>query len=158
MSDGIEGLIRQGNIDLARRPMVKNQDGSISTVRSINVGIDGVEVLIPTVSDDGRVMDDDEAVETYKKTGQHLGMFASPELAAKYAKQLHQDQSSQYLGERNEGPDMDKDEYTEAWGEDAIQPPVEGSLVAEAKKKAEADEQAFQDEFDALTKEEGARE
>jgi hypothetical protein len=50
---------------------------------------------------------------------------------------------------------MDKDEYTEAWGEDAIQPPVDGSLLAEAKKKALADQQEFDGEFTELTKKEG---
>lgn len=82
-----------GNIDLTKRPRVKNADGSISTVRSMGVNIDGKEVLIPTVSDDGRIMADQEAIDTYKKTGRHLGKFASPEASTKYAESLHDDQA-----------------------------------------------------------------
>lgn len=87
------GPTEPGNIDLKNRPRVKNADGSISTVRSMGVNIDGQEVLIPTVSEDGRIMTDDEAVEQYKRTGRHLGKFRTPEDSTAYAKRLHEDQA-----------------------------------------------------------------
>ncbi|MFA7278772.1 MAG: hypothetical protein WC100_01645 [Sterolibacterium sp.] len=85
-----------GNIDLNNRPVVKNSDGSVSTVKSVSVNIDGKEVLLPTISDDGKTMTTDEAVQNYKKTGKHLGIFNTPEEATQYAVQLHKDQEKQY--------------------------------------------------------------
>lgn len=89
-------MVEVGNIDLAKRPVVKNPDGTVSTVRTIGVNIDGVETLIPTVSDDGRILSDDEAVAVYRKTGQHLGKFDNPDDASVFAEKLHQAQSAMY--------------------------------------------------------------
>ena len=88
----VPGMIEPGNIDLSARPVVRHADGSISTVRSISVEMDGKEYLIPTVSEDGKVLSEDDAV----KQGKHLGVFDSPEDATAYARQLHEDQESLY--------------------------------------------------------------
>ncbi len=95
-SPGEVGLIEQGNIDLNKRPIVYNPDGSFSTVRSKSWNFDGQEVLLPTVSDDGRNLTDAEAVDLYKRTGKHLGKFKSPEAADAYAQKLHEAQAAQY--------------------------------------------------------------
>ncbi|EPS6026569.1 hypothetical protein ACVGA5_001354 [Morganella morganii] len=100
-----DGMTDQGNIDVHSRPVVKNQDGSISTVRSMSVNFDGKEVLIPTVSDDGRIMSDDEAINTYLKTGRHLGMFSTPEAATAYAESLHNQQADEYLPKEQNEPE-----------------------------------------------------
>jgi GGDEF domain-containing protein len=89
-----------GNIDLANRPVVRNPDGSISTVRSMSVNFDGEEVLIPTVSGDGRVLSDDDAIQEYRRTGQFLGKFKTPDEATAYAESLHNDQEQQYSAPR----------------------------------------------------------
>ncbi len=89
-----DGLIKKGNVDLSNRPRVVNSDGSVSTVRSMSVNFDGQEVLIPTVSDDGKILSDDDAIDLYKKTGKHLGIFDTPENATRYAEMLHKQQES----------------------------------------------------------------
>lgn len=86
------GALERGNIDLDRRPHVRNADGSMSTVRSMGVGIDGKQYLIPTVSDDGRIMSDDEAVREFKRTGRHLGVYASPAESDRAGQAIHEDQ------------------------------------------------------------------
>lgn len=83
------GMLSPGNIDLTNRPDVTNPDGTHSSVRSMSINVDGAEVLVPTVSEDGRVMSDEEAIQQYMKTGRHLGKFSTPEEATAYAQQLH---------------------------------------------------------------------
>jgi hypothetical protein len=87
-ADVTSGMIEPGNIQLKGRPQVKNADGSISTVRSIGVNIDGREMLIPTVVN-GRVVSNDDAIKNYKDTGQHLGIFKDPAASTRYAIDLH---------------------------------------------------------------------
>ena len=92
------GQFGQGNIDLTNRPVVQNQDGTISTVRSMSFNDGTNEILIPTVSNDGRIMSPDEAIAEYDRTGQHLGKFATPEEATRYAESLHNQQDQMYSG------------------------------------------------------------
>lgn len=88
-----EGQVEAGNIDLTNRPQVKNSDGKISTVRSIGVNFgDGVETVIPTVSEDGRIMTDEEAKAQYRRTKKHLGKFKTVEQAGEFAQLLHKQQ------------------------------------------------------------------
>lgn len=84
-----------GNIDLTKRPVVRNPDGSISTVRSIGVTFDDGTYLLPTVIGN-RVVSDQEAVAHFRKTGQHLGVFKTPAESNAYAEQLHRDQEKMY--------------------------------------------------------------
>jgi len=98
------GMVEPGNIDLNKRPVVRNPDGSISTVRSMGVNIDGREVLLPTVSPDGRLLQPEEAIDLYRRTGQHLGMFDTPENSNAYAQKLHEDQARQYVPQQGNPP------------------------------------------------------
>ena len=98
------GQFGRGNVDLYNRPQYRNPDGSISTVRSISIGTDEGEVLIPTigVDADGKPVSwtDDEAIDHYYKTDEHLGKFKSVEEADRYAEQLHKQQEDYYTPNR----------------------------------------------------------
>jgi hypothetical protein len=91
------GMLIPGNIDLHARPRVKNEDGSVSTVRSMSfTDDDGRNVLIPTVAEGRGIMPEDQAKEYYRMTGQHLGIFDTPENATAYAIALHNQQADEY--------------------------------------------------------------
>ena len=100
------GMIRTGNIDIANRPTVKLPDGRTATVFSKSFNLDGKEVLLPTVSKDGKLWTDQEAIDNYRKTGENLGVFSSPEAASRYAQALHEQQDEMYV-RPNEQPIKD---------------------------------------------------
>lgn len=88
-----EGEIEPGNIDLNNRPQVANPEGGTSTVLSMSIGTPQGEVLIPRVTDDGRILSEKEAIDHFHQTGKHLGIYSSPEEANKAAEMIHQDQA-----------------------------------------------------------------
>lgn len=90
------GQFGLGNIDLYNRPIVRNQDGSISTVRSMSFNDGTNEVLIPTVGLDGNIMSENDAIDNYYKTGQYLGKFNTVDEANNYAQRLHNEQERYY--------------------------------------------------------------
>lgn len=94
-ADNPAGLVAPGNIDIMNRPIVHNADGSISTVRSISIGTDQGETLIPTVVG-GKVVSNEEAIRHYQQTGENLGTFKSVDDANAYAEALHQQQAAVY--------------------------------------------------------------
>lgn len=92
----------KGNIDLNSRPILWNDDGSWSTVDSTIWGVDGKQVLLPTViQQDGewKHVDPNTALQHYFDTGEHLGKFDTVEEAGAYGEQLHNDQAQQYYPE-----------------------------------------------------------
>ena len=96
------GQYGRGNIDLYDRPRYVNEDGSVSTVRSMSFNDGESEVLVPTISRDENnrpiLMSDDEAIDHYYTTGEHLGKFSTPEEATAYAEKLHKQQEALYTG------------------------------------------------------------
>jgi tetratricopeptide (TPR) repeat protein len=84
-----------GNIDLNNRQILNNGDGSFSTENSSTIEIDGKYIVIPTVVD-GKQLELDEAIENYKQTGKHLGIFDTLEDSEAYAQQLHERQEQFY--------------------------------------------------------------
>lgn len=89
-----------GNIDLTNRPIYKNDDGSISTVRSMSFGEDGKEILVPTIAFDKNgnptLLTNQQAIDRYHQTGEFLGKFDTIEQANKYAQDLHKQQENYY--------------------------------------------------------------
>lgn len=91
------GQLEPGTVDVRKQPRVTNPDGTVSTVDSLSVNLDGKEVLLPTVTADGRHFTGtdqertDQAIAEYQRTGRHLGTFATPEAATAYAQRLHED-------------------------------------------------------------------
>lgn len=84
-----------GNIDLDNRIVIQNEDGSFSTEISFSVEIDGLEVLLPLIIN-GELVSEEEAVNHFLETGEHLGMFSSIEECEKYAEELHLQQEKKY--------------------------------------------------------------
>ena len=99
-----KGLKEPGNVDLNNRPVIKNSDGSNSTEFSISFGNDKGEVLIPTVvngkflSVDGKKPVPGSTEETdmfnrarqhYEASGEHMGVFDTPDNATAYADAVH---------------------------------------------------------------------
>lgn len=91
------GLLTVGNIDLNARPIAFNDDGSISTVRSISIEESGVQILIPTVGLEGEILSDPDAVTLYHTTGLHLGKFDTEANVDAYAEALHEYEDEFYL-------------------------------------------------------------
>lgn len=91
----------RGNIDLNNRIVVHNQDGTISTERSMSFGDDGVEILVPTVVN-GAIVSDDDAIDHYYETGEYLGKFNTVAEADAYAEALHERQQWYYGRERTQ--------------------------------------------------------
>jgi hypothetical protein len=69
-------------------------DGEIATVRSMGIDADGKHALIPTISPEGALWSDDEAVENYKKTNQHMGIYPDDETSDRAGEKIHLDQEN----------------------------------------------------------------
>lgn len=83
-----------GNITLRGRPEIDNKDGTTSTVRSMSFNDGpGREVLVPTAYA-GKLHSDEEAIENYRRTGKHLGIFKTPEEATARANRIHNEYAS----------------------------------------------------------------
>ena len=79
-----------GNIPLTARPLIKNANGSTSTLLTSSFN-DGFHEVCYTPIINGRIYKDADARKYYLTTGQHLGKFASGNIAdaVTYAQNLH---------------------------------------------------------------------
>jgi hypothetical protein len=90
------GLIIPGNLNLWARPVIRNPNGSYSTVSSVSYRlqfrVDGrdrwLEVLMPEAFG-SRTHTGPEALAQFRRTGGHLGMFDTADHANRYGDRLH---------------------------------------------------------------------
>lgn len=90
-----KGLEKIGNLDLLHRKVAHLKNGEIATVRSASIGVDGKEILIPTVIN-GIAVSLKQAIEHWRKTGENLGTFDNAKDANTYAIKLHKEQAEYY--------------------------------------------------------------
>lgn len=83
-----KGLRKPGNIPLNGRPIVPNADGTYSSEKSFSIGTDQGEVLLPLVVN-GQELSQEDAINHYRKTGEHMGIFDTPDNADAYATATH---------------------------------------------------------------------
>ena len=87
-----------GNIDLYNRPVVKNADGTISTVQTMtDQDVDGMWVNYPSIGPNGERWTREQAWQYYLATGQHLGKYRTLDEAVQAAIALHEDQADLYV-------------------------------------------------------------
>lgn len=94
----VDGLVKAGNIDLKKLPIINNPDGSYSTVYSTSFEDEkpgsptyGKEVLVRGIIN-GKKTDDVNALRNkYYQDGQHLGVFNDGASADAYGQRLHSD-------------------------------------------------------------------
>ena len=80
-----------GNIDLKQLPVVKNNipnEGGVSTVRSISVGVDRGTMLLPTVVN-GKILSDQQAIKFAIDNGKNLGIYKNNATAEMAAQLIH---------------------------------------------------------------------
>lgn len=94
---GLRDYSYKGNIDLNKRKVLKD-GGDIKTENSITIGADGKHIIIPTVVD-GVQLSEDDAIDHFFDTGEHLGMYDDAAQADKMANNIHIRQGNYYNGD-----------------------------------------------------------
>lgn len=79
----------QGNVDLSSKPLIQ-VDTSLAPIHSeFYFDEDEKKVaIIPSITEEGKLLNRWEAIDLYKSTGRHLGMFASEKQAKDYYAEL----------------------------------------------------------------------
>lgn len=92
------GMLEPGNIPPESRPVTWNNDGSYSTTKSIIVVDDkNRAILLPSISPDGKQLSTSDAIDLYKTTGKHLGVFKSEKDANNFDEQVWHPQQEQMV-------------------------------------------------------------
>ena len=105
------GLLAQGNLDLSNRPAYQHPDDSVSSVYSMGQEVDGREMLLPGVSERGKMLTPDQSLAEYLRTGNHLGAFDSPDASNRYAEALHLQQEQNGPSGKFGPQGLDRNQY-----------------------------------------------
>jgi hypothetical protein len=95
-----KGMVERGNINLDKRITkggFRVEKDGFATLRSISVGTDRGTVLIPTVSPSGKQFSNEQAIDHFKATRKHLGIFKDEKSATSFAKQLSRSQGKRVM-------------------------------------------------------------
>lgn len=96
LDQALGGEFSKGNISLNNRPVQWHKNGKdYSSLESMSFNENGKEVLIPQVVN-GKLLSEDAAIEHYRRTGEHLGKFNTPEEATQHAIALERRQQAYY--------------------------------------------------------------
>ncbi|WP_337053987.1 hypothetical protein [Pseudoxanthomonas sp. USHLN014] len=115
----------------------------------MSANFDGREVLLPTVSEDGRILSNEEAIDLYRRTGRNLGVFDTPEHATAYAKELHNAQAAQYVPAEDTPKPWER--YARPGGDSATEPvpnPTDSMTTSERVRAGAG--KAFNDTFNGI--------
>jgi len=80
-------------MNVSKRKPFKNKDGSLSTVRSMSFSTEKGEVLVPTIkARRGQTypISERQAIDDYKRTGKHLGIYKDSSYATEASISLHE--------------------------------------------------------------------
>lgn len=99
------GLLTPGTINPTVPRVADAQSGPTAMRAIVTQDKDGHSVVIPTVSAQGKALSDEEALALYRRTGDHLGVFATPQAATAYANTL-QARQARGLATGDFGPTM----------------------------------------------------
>jgi hypothetical protein len=88
-----KGLIAPGNLDPFKKAP-SSSSGTLASSLTFPVATEQGQVLVPQMVK-GQLLTKREAIAHFMKTGQHLGIFDSPENATAYADSLHSAQTNQ---------------------------------------------------------------
>lgn len=82
-------MFKYGTMDLSNRPGIWTANGPATVLSMSFQDEDGKETIIPTVSRNGLLMSEDEAIDEYRRTGDHLGKYNTVKEAEDAAQQIH---------------------------------------------------------------------
>lgn len=92
------GMIEAGTINLRQPQNAPDTDRAVGAVRPDVFEVDGQFVVLPTVDQDGSLLNRDQAVQKYRDTGANFGKFDTAENAKAYAKDAGYQQSQTAAG------------------------------------------------------------